>query len=64
MSFRIVPHITLDKSKQYWILEQDGRAIAYGMTEKDARWLLELVNGGVTWLVTHSHPGNPLPGQP
>ena len=69
MSFRIVPHtpksrtITLDKKQQYWVLEQDGRAIAFGMTEKDARWLLELVNGGVTWFVTHGTPagGNPIP---
>ena len=62
MSFRIVPHtpkasaIKLDKKQQYWCLEQNGQAIAFGMTERNAKILLDLVNGGVTWFVTHGTP--------
>ena len=69
MSFRIVPHtpkasvIKLDKKQQYWCLEQNGRVIAFGIAEADAKMLLDLVNGGITWFVTHGAPvgGNPIP---
>jgi len=61
MSFRLVPHtpktsvIKLDKKRRYFVLEQDGRPLAFGLTEEDAKMLLELVNYGITFLVSHPH---------